>query len=148
MPARRARVTTVTIHASPVAIDGHAVLIAARSGAGKSDLALRLIDGGAALVSDDYTVVRRDGERLLASPPANIVGKIEARGVGILTLPHVWDVPVRLFVDLDSPVERLPDPRPTRVVAGLRLPAIALRALEASAPAKVRLALAQPGPAR
>ncbi len=140
--------TTETIHASTVAIDGHAVLIAGRSGAGKSDLALRLIDGGAALVSDDYTVVRRDGERLLASPPANIVGKIEARGVGILTLPHVRDVPVRLFVDLDSPVERLPDPRPTRVVAGLRLPAIALRALEASAPAKVRLALAQPGPAR
>ena len=140
--------TTETIHASTVAIDGHAVLIAGRSGAGKSDLALRLIDGGAALVSDDYTVVRRDGERLLASPPANIVGKIEARGVGILTLPHVRDVPVRLFVDLDSPVERLPDPRQTRVVAGLRLPAIALRALEASAPAKVRLALAQPGPAR
>ncbi|MFN3389305.1 MAG: HPr kinase/phosphorylase, partial [Allosphingosinicella sp.] len=46
-----------TVHASCVAIGGRAVLIAGRSGSGKSDLALRLIDRGARLVSDDYTIL-------------------------------------------------------------------------------------------
>ena len=53
-----------TLHVSTVAIGGRAVLIGGRSGQGKSDLALRLIDRGAALVSDDYTHVRRAGEKL------------------------------------------------------------------------------------
>ena len=130
-----------TLHASCVAIGGRAVLIAGRSGAGKSDLALRLIDRGAALVSDDYTVVRREGGRLLASAPPTIAGRIEARGVGILTLPHVEDAPVCLFVDLERPVERLPEASVPQLVAGVGVPVIGIGALEASAPAKVRLAL-------
>ena len=48
-----------TLHASSVSIDGRAVLIEGMSGSGKSDLAMRLIDRGATLVSDDYTIVRR-----------------------------------------------------------------------------------------
>ena len=66
-----------TLHASCVAKDGRAILIAGRSGTGKSDLALRLIDRGAQLVSDDYTVVRRvKNPPVLPCPPANIDGKI------------------------------------------------------------------------
>ena len=50
------------MHATCVAIDGVGVLIRGASGAGKSDLALRLIDGGAALVGDDYCdVTAREG---------------------------------------------------------------------------------------
>ena len=52
-----------TLHMSCVAIDGRAVLIAGRSGRGKSDLALRLLDRGAGLVSDDYVFVRRSEGR-------------------------------------------------------------------------------------
>jgi len=135
-----------TIHATSVAIAGaggaHAVLIAGRSGAGKSDLALRLIDRGATLVSDDYTVLHCDGGRLLASAPATIAGRIEVRGVGILAFPTLADVPVALFVALDEPPPRLPDdPLPLRQVGGIAVPAIALAGLEASAPVKVELAL-------
>ena len=61
-----------TVHASCVAIRGRAVLIEGRSGSGKSDLALRLIDHGAMLVSDDYTLLTRDGTRLIATPPPTI----------------------------------------------------------------------------
>ena len=61
-----------TVHTSCVAIDGRAVLIGGRSGRGKSDLALRLIDRGAALVSDDYTLVKRVTGRLLAAAPPTI----------------------------------------------------------------------------
>ena len=100
-----------TIHASSVAIGGRAVLIGGLSGKGKSDLALRLIDRGASLVSDDYSFVRRQGEQLLASAPATIAGKIEIRGVGVAEFPAVSDVPVALFVDLDESPERLPENR-------------------------------------
>jgi serine kinase of HPr protein (carbohydrate metabolism regulator) len=133
-------VSSATIHASCVAIGGRAVLIAGASGAGKSDLACRLIDRGAVLVSDDYTLLTAAGGRLLAAPPQTIVGRIELRGVGIIDLPCVRDVPVALLIDLDSPPERLPEPK-RRKFCGIALPAVALNALDPSAPIKVEAAL-------
>jgi len=128
------------VHASCVAIGGRAVLIAGASGRGKSDLAMRLIDRGARLVSDDYTLLAVDGDRLIASPPERIAGKIELRGVGIMEVDPLHDVPVCLIVDLDLPVERLPEAA-SRPLAGLDVPLVALSALEASAPIKVESAL-------
>ena len=130
-----------TLHASCVAKDGRAILISGRSGAGKSDLALRLIDRGAKLVSDDYTIVRRVNGRLLAKAPMNIDGKIEVRGVGILKMETASDIPVCLMVDLSSVVERLPAAGGVQRVAGLEIPTISVNALEASAPVKVEVAL-------
>ena len=130
-----------TLHAGSVAIDGRVVLIGGRSGQGKSDLALRLIDRGATLVSDDYTFVRRVDQQLLASAPERIAGKIEVRGVGILELPTASNLPVALFVDLDVAPERLPTLEEKRIVAGVTIPAIGLSGLEASAPIKVEAAL-------
>lgn len=130
-----------TVHATCVAVGGRAVLIGGRSGQGKSDLALRLIDRGAALVSDDYTLVRRQSGRLLAAAPETIAGKIELRGVGILEYPAVRDVPVALVVDLDVESTRLPAAEETRMVAGVALPVVGLSAREASAPIKVEAAL-------
>ena len=134
-----------TVHTSCVAIGGRAVLIGGASGRGKSDLALRLIDRGAALVSDDYTFVRRREGRLLASAPETITGKIEVRGVGILEFPVERDVPVALYVDLDMDSTRLPVSREERSVAGVAIPVVGLSALEASAPIKVEAALRQLG---
>ena len=134
-----------TVHTSCVAIGGRAVLIGGRSGRGKSDLALRLIDRGARLVSDDYTFVRRSGETLLANAPDTIRGKIEVRGVGILEFPVERDVPVALIVDLDLDPTRLPAAPERRSVAGVAIPVIGLSALEASAPIKVEAALQQLG---
>lgn len=130
-----------TVHATCVSIGGRAVLIAGRSGRGKSDLALRLIDRGARLVSDDYTMVRRAEGRLLASAPANIAGRIEVRGVGLLSMEAERDAPICLFVDLDRDPERLPRMEDQRSVAGATVPTIGLAALEASAPIKVEAAL-------
>ncbi len=128
------------VHASCVAIGGRAVLLAGRSGAGKSDLALRLIDRGAVLVSDDYTQVSRRDGRLYASPPARLVGKIEVRGIGIVEMPHLPEAEVALLVDLDATPARMPEAQ-TRRLAGVDIPVAAVAALEASAPIKVEMLL-------
>ena len=130
-----------TTHASTVAVDGRAVLISGPSGSGKSDLALRLLDRGFTLVSDDQTIVRRDGDRLVASAPPTIKGKLEIRGVGIVEMETVTDVPVALYVELTSEIVRLPDDRRERPVLGVSLPLISVDAQTASAASKVALAL-------
>jgi serine kinase of HPr protein (carbohydrate metabolism regulator) len=130
-----------THHASTVAVDGRAVLITGPSGSGKSDLALRLLDRGFTLVSDDQTIVRREGNKLIASAPPNIAGKLEIRGVGIVEMDTVKDVPVALVVQLTSEIERLPDERRERPVLGVKLPLVSVDALTASAASKVALAL-------
>lgn len=130
-----------TLHASCVAVAGRGVLIEGLSGAGKSDLALRLIDRGAVLVSDDYTIVRRIDDHLVGAAPPNIAGMIEVRGLGLVAMPHATDVRIVMIVNLDTPVTRMPDPGASRVLAGVTVPVIAVPRFEASAPIKVELAL-------
>lgn len=130
-----------TVHATSIAIDGQGVLLAGPSGSGKSDLALRLIDRGAELVSDDYTLVKRIDGRLIATAPVNIIGKIEVRGIGVVDLPYVAEAPVVLLIDLSDLVDRLPDVPTMRMIAGVNVPIVKLVPLEASAPIKAELAL-------
>lgn len=130
-----------TLHASTVALGGRAVMISGPSGSGKSDLALRLLDRGFALVSDDQTIVRREGERLIASAPERIAGKIEVRGIGIVEVETVQDVPVALLVELTGDIQRLPDDSRERPILGIVLPLVTIDAMTASAPSKVALAL-------
>jgi serine kinase of HPr protein (carbohydrate metabolism regulator) len=143
----------ILLHATAVAIEGDAVLLRGPSGAGKSDLALRLIEGGARLVADDQSELRRGGAQVLVRPPTAIAGLLEVRGIGIVRVDAVAEVRLTLIVDLVSPekVERLPEPH-LEVVLGLAIPRIALAPFEASAAAKIRIAVrefsASPLPAR
>jgi serine kinase of HPr protein (carbohydrate metabolism regulator) len=133
----------VTIHGTSVLVAGAGVLLRGASGAGKSDLALRLIEGGAVLIADDRVELRMDQGRLMAGAPAVLAGLMEARGVGILRLPHVPVAALHLVVDLVAPtaVERLPEPAWAELL-GARLPRLALAPFEASTPAKIRFAAA------
>lgn len=135
------RLSAETVHASTVAMDGWAVLITGPSGSGKSDLTLRLLDRGFVLVSDDQTIVKRQGEQLIASPPPNIKGKLEIRGIGIVDMETVSDLPVALIVELTSDIQRLPDDSRERPILGVSLPLITIDAMTASAPSKVALGL-------
>ena len=139
------RISAETVHASTVALDGRAVLISGPSGSGKSDLALRLLDRGFTLVSDDQTIVRKDGDRLVAAAPPNIAGKLEIRGIGIVDLETIDDIPVALLVELTSDFQRMPDDNRERPILGVPLPLISIDAMTASAPSKVALALDRMG---
>lgn len=140
MTAGRA-LSSETVHATCVALDGRAVLITGPSGSGKSDLALRLLDRGFTLVSDDQTIVRRERERLIASTPPQISGKLEIRGIGIVEVETQQDVPIALLVELTSDIQRLPDDSRERPILGVNLPLVSIDAMTASAAAKVSVAL-------
>jgi serine kinase of HPr protein (carbohydrate metabolism regulator) len=139
------RLSSEMLHATTVAKDGRAVIIAGRSGSGKSDLALRLLDRGFVLVSDDQTMLRKAEDKLLASAPETIRGKLEVRGIGIVEVVSEDSAAVSLIVELSNEIKRLPDDGDRRVILGIGVPLIRLDGLEASAPAKVALALERIG---
>ena len=128
------------IHGTCVALDGVAVLLRGPPGSGKSDLALRLIDGGGRLIADDQTLVEMRDGRLMASAPENIARKMEVRGVGVLAVETEESGILGLVVDLEpDPPERMPEPESAEIL-GAALPLLRLNPFEASAAAKLRLA--------
>lgn len=134
----------VTVHATTVAIGGRGVMLTGASGAGKSDLALRLIDRGAVLVSDDYTLLATQAGSLLAAPPATIAGRMEVRGLGIVDVPYRAQAPVALVVTLGPEEERMPEPQRT-ILLGMSLPCVNIDPRMPAAPIKVEWALSQRG---
>lgn len=129
------------LHATSVAIEGQAILLIGPSGSGKSDLALRLIDRGASLVSDDYTILRLNDGRITAAAPSHIAGRIEVRGLGIAAMQHETDVPVALALQLVDRPERMPEPMPPLMLLGQCVPIARIAAKEASAPIKAEMLL-------
>jgi HPr kinase/phosphorylase len=132
----------ILVHATAIAIEGRAVLLRGRSGAGKSDLALRLIEGGARLVADDQVNLQRAGDRVLVTAPAAIAGLLEVRGVGIVRIEAIAEATLAMLADLvpSEEVERFPEARREDVL-GVPISSITLSPFEASAAAKLRLAL-------
>jgi HPr kinase/phosphorylase len=143
----------IFLHGTCVSVGGEGVLILGEPGSGKSSLALRLIDEPgygvsgvlqrSELVADDQVIVTRDQDRLLASAPATLHGKLEIRGLGIIDLVTSPSVALVLIVKLQnhSVIERLPDIA-TFDILGMALPLVEIDAKMASAPARIRAALA------
>jgi serine kinase of HPr protein (carbohydrate metabolism regulator) len=132
------------VHATMVALYAggawRGVLLTGGSGAGKSDLALRLLAEGWRLVADDRTLVWPSGGALWGRSPESISGLIEARGLGIMAAPALRFARVETLAQLDSdPAERLPETE-TETLQGIVIRRLRLRPFEASAPAKLGLA--------
>lgn len=130
--------------ATAIAIEGKGILLEGPSGVGKSDLALRLINRGATLISDDYVDLKPAGGNLLASPPKNIAGKLEVRGLGIRAFPFVENIPVGLVIALvpRPEVPRMPKEKLIEIL-GMPLPKFVLHAFDASTPDKIFLLLGE-----
>jgi serine kinase of HPr protein (carbohydrate metabolism regulator) len=129
------------MHGTTIAIDGRGILLCGASGAGKSDLALRMIEAGAELVADDQTALSVEAGTLYAQAPDALQGLLEVRGVGILTLPFRQKVALALIATLtNDPIDRLPD-HAQDSIEGVTLPSMALSPFEASAPIKLKFAL-------
>lgn len=87
-------------HATSVAIDGAGILITGPSGSGKSGLALQLIALGAVLIADDRSRVAATDAGPVIHAPDRMAGVIEARGIGLIRVPHTAQAPLRLIVDM------------------------------------------------
>jgi serine kinase of HPr protein (carbohydrate metabolism regulator) len=137
-----------TIHASAVLVGARALLIRGPAGAGKSQLALDLLQAAASgrlafarLVADDRVHVAAAHGRLVAQAPASLAGLLEIRGIGIRRLPHEPMAVVRLVVDLATAAERMPQSAAMEVeIEGVQLPRLAV-APEANAFSLVLAAL-------
>ncbi len=134
----------ILLHASCVAIRGMGVLLRGSTGTGKSDLALRLMDRGAILVSDDICEIRRENGQIFASPPSHIAGQMEVRGIGIIAMDFAPQAPLSLIIDLVQQYPRMPHHADGfDMISDIECARIAINPFEASAPHKVELALSR-----
>ena len=115
------------------------VLIEAPSGSGKSDLALRCLDGGFRLVADDRVLVWAAGRRLYGRAPQVLNGLIEVRGLDVVRVAAVPFCEIVLLARLGNP-ERIPD-LATETILGVAVPLLAVDPFESSAPAKLGRAI-------
>lgn len=132
------------IHATAVLLGATGVLLRGASGAGKSLMALDLIERSracgldAALIADDRVLLEARGGELIARPHPAIAGRIEVRGTGVGRIDHAAEGVIRLVADLLSEGEiaqdRCPEADARRaLLCGLSVPRVALPAVAPSA---------------
>ncbi len=106
-------------HCTCVAIGGVGVMIEGAAGAGKTSLALGLIEAArargldGALVADDQALLSARGGRLMARVPGPIAGKVELRGFGICEVEHREEAMIGVVAEIAEPetIERMPEPQ-------------------------------------
>lgn len=82
-----------TVHGVMLDVFGMGVLIQGKSGVGKSECGLELIERGHRLIADDVVVVRRvNNTILLAETSPNIGYHMELRGIGIIDIELLYGV--------------------------------------------------------
>lgn len=113
------------VHATAVIFGATGVLIRGASGAGKSALALALIEQGGRLIGDDRIMLSACNGRLVATAPDAVAGQIELRGRGIVNVPHEQGAVIGLVADIldEEGLERMPEPHQlTTTLLGIALP--------------------------
>jgi HPr kinase/phosphorylase len=81
---------SVTLHGCMVDMRGVGVLITGKSGSGKSETAIGLLERGASLVADDMVRIKYVGGELTASSPDLSRGYLEIRGIGIINVANLY----------------------------------------------------------
>lgn len=94
------------LHGSAVSVGGCGLLILGPSGAGKSSLAIEMLALGAQLVSDDRVWLRASQNGLLLQAPDAVAGRIEARGLGLISCAHRSEASLKFCIDLSQYSDR------------------------------------------
>ena len=121
------------VHASLVKINGVGVLITGKSGVGKSEAVLALIQQGNQFIADDAVLIKRVGNTFVGEVAPAIKDLLEARGIGIMNIRLVYgsrvmlnkteiDLVVELINDSDREFNRLPENNLRYNILGSSLP--------------------------
>ncbi len=136
--------TSMRVQSTAVAIEGRGVMLTGAPGTGKSELALRLIADGAALIGDDVVEIAINEGRLTGSSVACQTGRLFISGIGLVDVAAAaGPIPLSICVRLDAAClrsDRLANLDAWEASPGHWLPRITLDCGPA-APEKVRLAL-------
>lgn len=97
------------VHGCLVSIYGRGVMLIGPSGIGKSEAILELIQDGHLFISDDTVVVARLGNQFIGRGAPITKGFLEARGIGLIDVPHMFGAQVTLDqTDIELVVELVP----------------------------------------
>ena len=130
-----------TIYGSAIAINGAAIIITGPSGSGKSDLAFRLIDRGAHLIADDLVLICGEADKPIICQSASHIDAIELRGVGIIPMQCINNLPLKLVVQISDTYERMPAPLPLISLGPYNVPSLKIAPFETSTPIKIEQSL-------
>lgn len=102
---RQAVITS--LHGSLVIVNGVGLAIKGKSGIGKSEAVLELIQKGHTFVSDDTIEAYRLGSIIMGKAADITKGLLEARGIGIINMPFIYgarsvkyETEIELFIEL------------------------------------------------
>jgi len=101
------------VHGSFIDVYGVGVLLVGRSGIGKSEIALDLVERGHRLVADDVVMVTRKGEGILMGAGTDVVKHyMEIRGLGLIDVRAIFGIRairfqkrVEIVIELEDWVE-------------------------------------------
>ncbi len=84
---------SVTLHGTLIDVYGVGVLLLGKSGVGKSECALELIERGHRLVADDMVEVKKIDESLLIGTGSPVLTHhMEIRGIGIINVREIFGI--------------------------------------------------------
>ena len=128
---------SATLHGSLADVFGVGLLFIGRSGIGKSECVLDLVERGHRLVADDLVLVRRRGTDVLIGRGHELQRHyMEIRGIGLVDVPAIFGIRavrqqkrIEVVVQLedwarDRPVERLGLDEETTTVLDVTIPKI------------------------
>jgi HPr kinase/phosphorylase len=82
-----------TIHGTLVDVYGVGLLYTGKSGVGKSECALDLVERGHRLVADDVVKITRKAEQVLVGTGSELLGHhMEVRGIGIINIEKLFGI--------------------------------------------------------
>ena len=124
-----------TVHGSFVDVYGIGVLVVGRSGIGKSEVALDLVERGHRLVADDVVMITRKGENILMGAGTDLVKHfMEIRGLGLIDVRSMFGIRAIRFQKRIEIVIELQDWKPDEEYTRTGLESSTIKILDIETP--------------